>query len=59
MLAAGSMSPNMRTGIISLLFKDKGRCDDLRNYCPITVLYSLYKTCLAPWPSNSAPFSPA
>ena len=43
MLAAGSMSPNMRTGIISILFKDKGRRDDLRNYRPITVLCSLYK----------------
>ena len=31
MLAAGSMSRNMRTGIISLNFKDKGRRDDLRN----------------------------
>jgi hypothetical protein len=43
MLAAGSMSPNMRTGIISILFEDNGRRDDLRNYRPITVLCSLYK----------------
>ena len=43
MLAAGSMSRIMRTGIISLLFKEKGRRDDLRNYRSIPVLCSLYK----------------
>ena len=37
------MSPHLCTGIISILFKDKGRRDDLRNYRPITVLCSLYK----------------
>jgi hypothetical protein len=43
MFAASSMSPNMRTGIIPILFEDKGRRDDLRNYRPITVLCSLYE----------------
>ena len=37
------MSRNMRTGIISILFKDKGRLDNPRNYRPISVLCSLYK----------------
>jgi len=42
MLAQGIMSIDMRTGIISLLYKDKGRRDDIDNYRPITVLTTLY-----------------
>ena len=37
------MSPNIRTGIISLFFKDEDRRDDLRNYRPITVPCPLCK----------------
>ena len=33
----------MRTGVISLLYKDKGHRDDIDNYRPITVLTTLYK----------------
>ena len=43
MLLTGTMTPNMRTGIVSLLYKDKGPRDDLRHYRPITVLCTLYK----------------
>ena len=43
MLEQGVMSQDMRTGVISLLFKDKGRRDNIDNYRPITVLTTLYK----------------
>ena len=37
------MSQDMRTGVITLLFKDKGHRDNINNYRPITVLTTLYK----------------
>jgi len=43
MLGQGVMSQDMRTGVISLLFKDKGLRDNIDNYRPITVLTTLYK----------------
>jgi len=43
MLEQGVMSQDMRTGVTSLLFKDKGRRDNIDNYRPITVLTTLYK----------------
>ena len=36
-LEQGVMSQDMRTGVISLLFKDKGRRDNIDNHRPITV----------------------
>jgi len=42
-LAQEIISIDMRTGVISLLYKDKGRRDDIDNYRPITVLTTLYK----------------
>ena len=50
------MSQDMRTGVISLLFQDKGRRDNIDNYRPITVLtYLPPSTKLYPelWPSAS------
>jgi exonuclease III len=43
MLENGEMSQDMRTGVITLLFKDKGHRDNIDNYRPITVLTTLYK----------------
>jgi len=43
MLEQGVMSQDVRIGVISLLFKDKGRRDNIDSYRPITVLTTLYK----------------
>jgi hypothetical protein len=43
MLASGTMSLDMRTGLVTLIHKGKGPKDDLDNYRPITVLCAVYK----------------